>query len=210
MRSCTPARGTSNAQSGPARIEGAEIFYQVNTPAPELVIFGAGHDTVPLAHLAWMQGFAVTIVDVRETFLTADRLPNAALVRAHFGEFADAVTVRDGAFVLVMNHHVERDQESLRFALESGAAYIGILGPRSRYEKMLASLAARGCAPPASSLSRVRSPVGLSLGAETPPEIAVSILAELLAIRRGFDGGFLSGSVGSLHRPGERRLVARS
>jgi len=202
--------GTSNAQSGPARIEGAEIFYQVNTPAPELVIFGAGHDTVPLAHLAWMQGFAVTIVDVRETFLTADRLPNAALVRAHFGEFADAVTVRDGAFVLVMNHHVERDQESLRFALESGAAYIGILGPRSRYEKMLASLAARGCAPPASSLSRVRSPVGLSLGAETPPEIAVSILAELLAIRRGFDGGFLSGSVGSLHRPGERRLVARS
>jgi xanthine dehydrogenase accessory factor len=196
--------GTSNPQSGPARIEGAEIFYQINTPAPELVIFGAGHDAAPVAHLAWALGFTVTIVDAREAFLTAARLPNARLVAAHFSQFADVATVCDGAFVLVMNHHVERDQESLRFALESRAAYIGVLGPRSRYQKMLAGLAAQGWAPPASSLSRVRSPVGLSLGAETPQEIAVSILAELLAIRRGFDSGFLSGMAGSLHRPAMR------
>jgi xanthine dehydrogenase accessory factor len=196
--------GTANPQSGPARIEGAEIFCQINTPPPELVIFGAGHDTSPVARLAWTLGFTVTVVDAREAFLTADRLPNAMLVHAHFSRFVDLVTLRDGAFVLVMNHHVERDQESLRFALESGAAYIGVLGPRSRYDKLLAGLAAEGWAPPVSSLSRVRSPVGLSLGAETPQEIAVSILSELLAIRRGFDGGFLSGSVGSLHRPATR------
>ena len=64
--------------------------------------------------------------------------------------------------------------------------------------------------PDPSKAARVRSPVGLSLGAETPQEVAVSILGELLAIRRGFDGGFLSGSVGSLHRPDDRRLLASS
>jgi len=202
--------GTADPESGLARVAGAEVFFQISTPSPQLVIFGAGHDAVPVADLAWALGFTVTIVDVREAFLTKDRLPHATLVNAHYSQFADTVELPDGAFVLVMNHHVERDQESLRFAVESGEAYIGILGPRSRYEKLLAGLAGRGWDPPASSLSRVRSPVGLSLGAETPQEIAVSILAELLAIRRGYGGGFLSGSVGSLHRPDARRLVARS
>jgi xanthine/CO dehydrogenase XdhC/CoxF family maturation factor len=160
--------------------------------------------------MAWTLGFAVTVVDVREAFLTPHRFPGATLVCAHFSELADRVTPRPGAFMIVMNHHVERDQESLRFSLESDAAYIGVLGPRSRYEKLLAGLAAEGYVPDASKTARVRSPVGLSLGAETPDEVAVSILGEILAIRRGFEGGFLSGSVGSLHRPDERRLLASS
>jgi xanthine/CO dehydrogenase XdhC/CoxF family maturation factor len=147
---------------------------------------------------------------VREAFLTADRFPNATTVVAPATRYAELVALPDGAFVLVMNHHIERDQESLRVALESGAAYIGVLGPRSRYEKLLGGLAARAASPSSASLERVRSPVGLALGAETPEEIAVSIVAELLALRRGFGGGFLSGSLGSLHRPDESRLVARS
>ena len=81
------------------------------------------------------------------------------------------------------------------------------VGPRSRYEKLLAAIAAQGSVLPPSSLSRVRSPVGLSLGAETPEEVAVAILGEILAIRRGFQGGFLTGSVGSLHRPEDKRLL---
>ncbi len=90
-------------------------------------------------------------------------------------------------------------------------AYIGVLGPRSRYEKLLAGLAAQGYVPDAVEGRRAcDSPVGLSLGAETPQEVAVSILGEILAIRRGFDGGFLSGSVRSLHRPEDRRLLASS
>jgi xanthine/CO dehydrogenase XdhC/CoxF family maturation factor len=120
------------------------------------------------------------------------------------------VKPRAGAFMLVMNHHIERDEESLRFSLESDAAYIGVLGPRARYEKLLAGLAAHGYTPDASTIARVHSPVGLSLGAETPYEVAVSILGEILAIRRGFEGGFLSGSVRSLHRPDNRRLLASS
>ena len=188
----------------------AEVFYDIAMPPPDLVIFGAGHDASPVARLAWTLGFAVTVVDAREAFLAADRFPGAALVCAHFSQFADRVKLRAGAFMLVMNHHVERDQESLRFSLESDAAYIGVLGPRSRYEKLLAGLAAQGYAPDPSKTARVRSPVGLALGAETPQEVSVSILGEMLAIRRGFDGGFLSGSVRSLHRPEDSRLFASS
>jgi xanthine/CO dehydrogenase XdhC/CoxF family maturation factor len=207
------ARGRLRApypESGPEWTGGAEVFYEVATTPPQLVIFGAGHDAVPLAQLGWTLGLAVTVVDVREAFLAPDRFPGATLVCAHASQFADRVKPRAGAFVVVMNHQVERDQASLRFSLESDAACIGVLGPRSRYEKLLAGLAAQGYVPDASKTSRVRSPVGLSLGAETPQEVALSILAEILAIRRGFEGGFLSGSVRSLHRPDDRRLLAKS
>jgi xanthine/CO dehydrogenase XdhC/CoxF family maturation factor len=197
-------------ESGTDTVDGAEVFYEVSTSPPELTIFGAGDDTVPLVQLAWALGFVVTIVDVREAFLTKDRFPGGTMVCAHFSQFADKVKLRPGAFVLVMNHNLERDQESLRFSLESEAAYIGVLGPRSRYDRLLAGLAAQGYTPDAAKLSRVRSPMGLSLGAETPQEVAVSILGEILAIRRRFEGGFLSGSVRSLHRPDESRSLARS
>lgn len=200
----------SYPQSGPERIADAEVFLETASPPPDLLIFGAGHDAAPVAQLAWMLGFTVSIVDAREAFLTADRLPGATLVCAHPTHFAERVPVRSGSYVLIMNHHVDRDQESLRFSLESDAAYIGVLGPRSRYERLLAGLAGQGYLPDSTKLSRVRSPVGLALGAETPQEIALSILGEILAIRRGFDGRFLSGSVGSLHRSEAKRLLASS
>jgi len=196
--------------SGSDSIGAAELFYDVTMPPPRLVIFGAGHDAAPVAQFAWTLGFAVTVVDVREAFLTSERFAGATLVGAHFSQFAERVPLGPSTFVLIMNHHVERDQESLRFSLESEAAYIGVLGPRARYDKLLSSLREQGYVPDPSKTARVRSPVGLSVGAETPQEVATSILGELLAIRRGFDGGFLSGSVGSLHRPDDRRLLASS
>jgi len=202
--------GSPYPASGPDRIGGAELFYEITMPPPELVIFGAGYDAAPVAQLAWMLGFTVTVVDVRAAFLTPARFTGARLVCAHFSQFPERVKLRAGSFALIMNHHVERDRESLRFSLESDANYIGVLGPRARYEKLLAALADQGYVPGPRKTARVRSPVGLSVGAETPQEVATSILGELLAIRRGFDGGFLSGSVGSLHRPDARRLLASS
>ncbi len=129
---------------------------------------------------------------------------------AHFSQFADRLKLRAGAFMLVMNHHVERDQESLRFSLESDAAYIGVLGPRSRYEKLLAGLAAQGYAPDARRPPACAARWAFRLVPKRLQEVAVSILGEILAIRRGFEGGFLSGSVRSLHRPEDRRLIASS
>jgi xanthine/CO dehydrogenase XdhC/CoxF family maturation factor len=109
-----------------------------------------------------------------------------------------------------MNHHVERDEESLRYALESDAGYVGVLGPRSRYLMLLKNLAAKGYVPSASQLARVHSPVGLAIGAETPEEIAVSVLGELIAVSRGFRGGLLSGSEGRVHAPDDNRLLTSS
>ncbi|MGE5246092.1 MAG: XdhC family protein [Betaproteobacteria bacterium] len=196
--------------SGSERSGDSEVFFEISVPPPELIIFGAGDDAVPVARLGWTLGFVVTVVDVRETLLAPDRFPDATLVCAHFGDFGAKVRLRAGSFAIVMNHQLERDRQSLRFCLESDASYIGVLGPRSRYQNLLDGLAGEGYVPDPSKLSRVRSPVGLSLGAETPEEVAVSIVAEILAIRRGFEGGFLSGSVGSLHRPEDSRLLARS
>jgi xanthine dehydrogenase accessory factor len=186
-------------RSGADHVRTAELFYEVSTPPPALVIFGAGHDAAPVAQLAWSLGCTVTLVDVREAFLTVERFPGVTLVHAHFSEFADKVALDADSLVLVMNHHLERDRESLRFSLGSEARYIGVLGPRSRYEKLLGGLARQGYVPDSQRLLAVRSPVGLSLGAETPTEIAVAILAEIVALRHGFEGGFLTGSMGSLH-----------
>jgi xanthine/CO dehydrogenase XdhC/CoxF family maturation factor len=197
-------------QSGSGRFGVMDLFFDVSAPPPELVIFGAGYDAVPLAQQAWALGYDVTVVDVRDAFLTADRFPHGTLVSAHFSRFGEAVRLTGRSFVVVMNHHLERDRECLRFALGSDAPYIGVLGPRSRYQKLRRALDADGIAFDAAALSRVRSPVGLAVGAETPEEIAVSILAEMLAVQRGFDGGFLTGRETSLHRPAETSALARS
>src|SRR6185295_10313519 len=94
-------------QAGPQHFGSSEVFFEISTPPPELVIFGAGHDAVPLAQQATKLDFAVTVVDVRAAYVTADRFPTATLVSAHVSQFADAVRLRAGSFVLVMNHHVE-------------------------------------------------------------------------------------------------------
>jgi xanthine/CO dehydrogenase XdhC/CoxF family maturation factor len=197
-------------RSGPESIAGLELFFEVSTPPPALVIFGAGDDAVPLARQAYAMGFDVTVVDVREAFLTAERFPHATLVLAHFTAFASRVVLGARCFAVVMNHHLERDEESLAFALVSPAPYVGVLGPASRYARMLTRLQATGRAADSVRLGCVRSPVGLALGAETPEEVAVAILGEIVALRRGFTGGFLSGFGGSLHLPADSRSLARS
>jgi xanthine/CO dehydrogenase XdhC/CoxF family maturation factor len=194
------ARLAGEPTSGVEWIDGLEVFFEAALPAPELILFGAGHDAPPVASLAWTLGFAVTVVDVREAFLTEQRFPNATLVLADFDRLADAIHPSAHSYVLVMDHHLERDRQSLRRAFESDAPYIGLLGPLSRRRRLLADLAAEGYSPSAGALARLHGPVGLSVGAETPEEVAVSILAEILAVRRGFAGGFLSGTSASLHR----------
>ncbi|MCS7195195.1 MAG: XdhC family protein, partial [Meiothermus sp.] len=102
---------------------------------------------------------------------------------------------------IVMNHHLEIDRKALRFALESPARYVGVLGPRSRLEKMLEALKSEGFEPSPEQLARLRNPIGVDIGAESPEEIALAALAEIVALQRGFKGGFLSEKRAGIHEP---------
>ena len=172
----------------------AEVFLDVTTPPLELVLFGAGHDAVPLARYAHDLGFRVTVVDTRPAFLTPENFPNAALVRTHPSGFAEKVELNPRSHVVIMNHHLERDTATLAFALPSPAPYIGVLGPRSRYERMLGALENTS-----HETERVHNPIGVDVGAEAPEEVAVSIVAELLAVRGGYEAGFLKDREGRIH-----------
>ncbi len=178
--------------------QGTPLFVDVSTPPPALVIYGAGHDALPLATQAHALGYRIHVIDPRPAYLTASRFPGA-----HLHDFAPEELHRfempAGAQVIVMNHHLERDRLCLAHALHSRAAYVGVLGPRHRAEDLLASLAEEGQTFSLEELGRLRSPVGLRIGAEAPEEVALSILAELMAWRRGYDGGFLNGHAGRIH-----------
>ena len=186
--------------SATATLGGVELFLEVNQATPELIVFGGGQDAVPLVQQAWTLGFAVTVVDPRAACLQSDLFRGARLVLTAFEDLPTALTLPPNALVAIMSHHMDRDRLALRFAFEREPAYIGVLGPRARYERLLANLKADGFVPPAAVADRVHSPIGLAVGAEAPEEVAVSILAEILAVRRGFGGGFLSGATSSLHR----------
>ncbi|MGD9903662.1 MAG: XdhC family protein [Vicinamibacterales bacterium] len=182
-------------------VDGIELFADVNlTPTP-LVIFGAGYDAVPLARQAWALGFAVTVVDPRQAYLRPDLFTGARLVLSSSDDAATAAACGPETFAVVMHHHVERDRLALRTCLDAGVAYVGVLGPRARYERLRADLSAAGWQAPPAARTRVHSPAGLALGGETPEEVALSILAEMVAVREGFAGGFLNGTSASLHAP---------
>ena len=194
----------------PSRLAARRCSSKSRMPPPDLVIFGAGHDAAPVAQLAWTLGFAVTVVDVREAFLTPDRFPRRdAGVRA----FQPVRRARDAARrQLRAGHEPPRRARSGEPAVQPR---IGCgLHRRARAPVTLRQAAGR---PGGAGLRagrrrgppRVRSPVGLSLGAETPEEVAVSILGEILAIRRGFDGGFLSGSIAQPSPPGRQAALGQ-
>lgn len=177
---------------------GQAVFLDVNTPPPPLVLYGAGHDAMPLAAQAHALGYNVQVIDPREAYLTPARFPGATLHPLAPDELSQfAMPAR--AQAIIMNHHLERDQVCLHHALKSGAEYVGLLGPRSRAEDLLQALKDEGLTFTAQELSRLRSPIGLRIGAEAPEEVALSVLAELMAWRRGYDGGFLNGHSGRIH-----------
>jgi xanthine dehydrogenase accessory factor len=185
----------SETRTYKAQDEAVEIFLDVNVPPPELAIFGAGHD----ASYAHKLGFRVMVIDARHAFVTPERFPKATLIRTHPSGFAEKVTLTPRTYVVLMNHHLERDKESLAFALTMNVPYIGVLGPRSRYERMLNALKDEGRMPSTKDLATVRNPIGVDIGADTPDEIAVSVVSELIAIRGNYRAGFLNERAGRIH-----------
>jgi len=161
-------------------------FLNKTEPAPSLWIFGAGHVGTELAFLAARAGFAVTVVDDRPEWIDAARFPQE--VRTLDAEPLDLLRAAGCGpeatdFAVVTTHSHPLDEDLVRVMAVSPPAYVGLIGSRAKWARFRARLAERGVE--ATFLDRVRSPVGLDIGAVTPAEIAVSILAELVAHRRG-------------------------
>ena len=186
---------------------GVRAFVEVLEPPVRLVICGAGHDAIPLVRVAATLGWRAVVVDDREAFLTHERYPDAAgfVHVAEPEDAAKAAAVDPRTFVVVMTHNFIRDKAYLRTLLTSPAAYVGMLGPAARTERLLMELADEGVEITAERRERIHGPAGLDLGSEGPEEIAQSIVAEIVAVRRGRAGGFLKERPGPIHdrpRPG--------
>ena len=175
------------------------VFLDVNRPPLELVVFGAGMDAIPVVRLALSLGFSVNVVDPRPSLNRPERFPGARTTISHPAEYREKVAMPAGSYALIMNHQLDRDGAGIRYALESGARYVGALGPRPRFRKLMGELADEGFRPHAAARDRIHNPVGLDIGAEGPEQIAVSILAEILAVHNGFGGGFLAARSGGIH-----------
>jgi xanthine dehydrogenase accessory factor len=181
--------GTRLAAEMPAdKIPGAEVFLNTIAPPTALFLFGAGDDAQPLAQFANELGWQVTIADPRPAFAAAARFPTAdALVVAPAAELADRAAPGPDALAVVMTHHYVHDVPLLRALLVRPRAYLGLLGPKKRSEKILADLAAAGVAITPAQRARLHAPVGLDLGADTPAQVALAILAEMQAALTGRD-----------------------
>ena len=174
------------APPGTSRVEeraASSVFVDVLDPPPSLLIFGAGDDAQPLARLAHEAGFEVTVVDHRRAYLTAERFPlPTRLVLRRPAEGVPQLTRQH--FAVVETHALQHDRDWMSALVKEPIAYLGLLGPRVRKEQLLREL---GVPEP----SHLYAPVGLDLGADGPEQVAVSIVAEMLAVRAGREPGHL-------------------
>jgi len=174
--------------------EGANlVFTEVFEPPPTLIVCGAGDDARPLVTYASEAGFAVTILDHRQAFLTAERFPLAHRLLCRRPEAGvDDLGVDPRTLVIVMTHSFAHDRDWLKCFLATSAQYVGLLGPRERADGILGRLGARDD-------SRVFAPVGLSLGADGPEQIAISVVAELLSVFSRQQPGHLREKTEAIH-----------
>jgi xanthine dehydrogenase accessory factor len=165
-----------------------EVFVELIADVPRLVVFGAGHVAKPTASLARTVGFRVTVVDDREELNTEERFPECTRVIAEPSESLDGLALGADDWLLVMTHDHRLDEEALERCLRLPHRYLGMIGSVRKVIRIFERVAKRG---ELGALERVYAPVGLDIGAVSPEEIAVSIVAELVALRHGTSGAHM-------------------
>lgn len=159
------------------------LFVDVHAPPPRLVIVGAVHIAQSLIPMAVMTGYDVVVVDPREAFATPERFAGVTLTHDWPDEALEALRPDARTAIVTLTHDPKLDDPALRIALRSPAFYVGALGSRKTHAKRVERLEAAGLS--AGEIGRLHAPVGLAIGARSPAEIAVSILAQITAVRRG-------------------------
>lgn len=177
-----PARGDPGVCGGQV-----EIYIDPIQPKPVMVVVGGGHVGKAVVHLAHWLGFYVVVTDDRLEYCTPEAVPDADEYHPlPLEELPQKFQITPWTYIVLTTRGVNIDIQGLPALLKTAAAYIGVIGSKRRWATTRQQLLQSGV--PEELLARVRSPIGLELNAETPEEIAVSILAEIIMLRRGGDG----------------------
>ncbi len=188
-------------RSQTAEIGGLQVFIDVTAPPPRLVILGAVDYAAALCRLARAAGWRPFVCDPRTAFAKPERFPEAEQVIAAWPDAAFARLGIDRAtYIAILTHDPKLDDAALRIALRSEAPYIGAMGSRRAQAQRRERLLEQGLTE--AELARMSAPIGLDLGATSPEETALSIMAEAVAVRNGRDGGRLQASAGRIHEVG--------
>ena len=176
--------GGTRLVSLPWQGEEAQVFLEAFAPQPSMVVIGATHTAISLSRLAEEVGFQVTVIDARSALATEERFPSVQrLIRSWPEEALAKAPLSSNSYVVVLTHDPKFDIPALGCALRSDARYIGAQGSRVTQDARRKKLLEEGFSE--EDLERIRAPIGLDIGSRTPAELAVSILAELLAVRYG-------------------------
>ena len=191
---------------GERRRDELAVFVQSFAPAPRMLVFGAIDFAAAMAKAGKFLGYRVTVCDARPVFATASRFPDADEVVTDWPHrYLSRISTDERTVICVLTHDPKFDVPLLEVALRRPAAYIGAMGSRRTHEDRLARLREAGVGE--SEIARLRSPIGLDLGARTPEETAIAIAAELIQLRWGGSGQPLTATSGRIHHgqlPGDR------
>jgi len=180
-----------------------EVFVERIESEPRLIVFGAGHVARPTAVMARAVGFRVVVVDDREELNTEERFPECERLLAEPQDAVDGLRVTPEDWLLIVTHDHRLDEEALDVYARLDHRYLGMIGSRRKVFRILQRIHGRRGLPP---LDRVYAPVGVALGAVSPEEIAVSIIAELVAIRHGREADHLR----AVEHPALHKVLAGS
>ncbi|HJP23486.1 MAG: XdhC family protein [Alphaproteobacteria bacterium] len=169
--------GFHSDRSGPVETAAGTVFLHVFNPPLRLIVIGAVHITQPLIRMATLAGYEVCVIDPRRSFATGERFPGVTLLDDWPDEGLQALALDARTAVVTLTHDPKLDDPALEVALRSEVFYIGSLGSRRTHAARLERLTAAGFA--AATLERIHGPVGLSIGAKSPAEIALSIMAQI-------------------------------
>ncbi len=170
----------------------AEFFIELIEPPLNLLLFGAGFDALPVVRFAKELGWRTMVIDHRAAFANRERLPAAdEIIVTQAQDLPEKLFRDENSAAVVMTHNYERDREILHRLLNSSCRYIGALGPKKRTENLIQELRDAGIRFDENKLQQIYAPIGLDIGAETPEEIALAIIAEIKGALAKRDGGFL-------------------
>lgn len=177
-----------------------EALIEYINPPISLVIAGAGNDVQPLVKMASILGWKITIGEGRATHATEKRFPKADYLKTvKADDFLEDIKIDDQTYFVLMTHNYKYDLAVLKLLLETNCQYIGILGPKTKLNRMLDDLQNEGINVSEEQLEKIYSPIGLDIGAETSEEIALSIVSEIKAFSTGKTGTSLKYKTGKIH-----------